>query len=254
MLLALDVGNSHTVVGGFDGDRLAFEVRLKSEAGRTADEFGATLLQLVERSLGGRASFAAAIVCSVVPSLTTELVQMVNRWFGIEPMVLGPGIKTGISVRSSDPTAVGADRIANSVAAKELYGAPVLIVDFGTATSFDYVGSNGAYEGSVIAPGVLSGLNALVQRTAKLPQIEIAWPRTMIGKSTVHAMQVGTVIGHACVVEGLIRKIIQEVGPIQNVVATGDLAGIFAEHCPEIKHVDHHLTLKGLRIIAGLNA
>jgi type III pantothenate kinase len=253
ILLAVDVGNSQTQVGGFDGENLVFELRIKTEPGRTADEYGASLRQLIGHRYPQPWRAKQAIVCSVVPVATAEMTRMLERWFDVNPLVVGPGLKTGIAVRSSDPSAVGADRIANAVAVRDCYGYPALVVDFGTATTFDYVNAQGAYEGSVIAPSATGGIRALVRQTARLPQIELTWPKQIIGKSTVHAMQSGIMVGQVCMIEGLLARILDEVGPTQHLVATGDAA----EFVPYIKPAltfDGHLTLKGLRLLAALNS
>lgn len=253
MLLAFDIGNTNIVVGGFDGEKLLFELRLKTDQGRTIDEYAVMLLSLIERRLGSNPKFDGCIVSSVVPPLTPDICRMAKVHFGLEAMIVGPGIKTGLSIKTADPGAVGADRIVNAVAAKELYGLPAIAVDFGTATSFDYVSAGGAYEGGVIAPGAVVAMESLVRNTAKLPRIELVWPKSVIGKGTVAAMQAGTVVGYVCMVDGLIQRMIQEVGPVEHVVATGGLGKLFAAHSSCIKSYDPHLTLTGLRIIAGMN-
>jgi type III pantothenate kinase len=156
-------------------------------------------------------------------------------------------------IRIPEPSAVGADRIVNAVAAKTLFGSPALVIDFGTATSFDYVDAQGSYQGGIIAPGPNVALESLVRNTAKLPRIELAWPRTVIGNGTVPAMQSGAVLGYFCLVEGLIQKVIEEVGPIPHIVATGGLGRLFSERSQVIKTYDPHLTMKGMRIIAEMN-
>ncbi|NDC39321.1 MAG: type III pantothenate kinase, partial [Proteobacteria bacterium] len=179
---------------------------------------------------------------------------LVTERFGVEPLVVGPGVKTGMPIKLPDPTAVGADRIVNAVAAKTLYGTPALVIDFGTATSFDYVDKDGCYQGGIISPGPIVALESLVRNTAKLPRIELSWPKHVIGNGTVPAMQSGAVLGYFCMVEGLITKVQEEVGPIQHIVATGGLGRLFAEHSPQIRTYDPYLTLRGMRIVAQLNS
>jgi type III pantothenate kinase len=254
MLLAFDIGNTNIVVGGFDGEKLVFEFRLKTDTGRTVDEYAALLTTLINRKLGNTYRFSQAIVSSVVPPVTTDIIRLVRDLFSLEPLVVGPGIKTGLSIKTNDPAAVGADRIVNAVALKELYGLPGIVIDFGTATSLDVVSQGGSYEGGIIAPGANVALESLVRNTAKLPRIEMAWPKSVIGKSTVSAMQSGTVVGYVCMVDGLIDRIIAETGPIEHVVATGGLGRLYSEHSARIGKYEPHLTMLGLRIIARMNA
>ncbi|MCB0334008.1 MAG: type III pantothenate kinase, partial [Bdellovibrionales bacterium] len=198
-------------------------------------------------------SFSQCIISSVVPPITPDLVRLCKGALGLEPLLVGPGIKTGLSIRTEDPSAVGADRVVNAVAARTLYGAPALVIDFGTATSFDVVSSEGAYEGGIIAPGVKISLDALVEHTAKLPRIELSWPEQVVGKGTVRAMRSGAVLGYSCLVDGLITKIEEEVGPIEHIIATGGIGRLFAEHSSRISQYEPHLTLQGLRILAEMN-
>ena len=254
MLLAFDIGNTNIVVGCFEGQKLLFEFRLKTEAGRTIDEYEAILFSLFDRKLAKGYTISRCIISSVVPPVTPDIVSLVRAVLKIEPLVVGPGIKTGISIKSTDPAAVGADRIVNSVAGRELFGSPVLIVDFGTATSFDYVNAQGDYEGGIIAPGLNVALDSLVRNTAKLPRIELSWPKTVIGKNTVGAMQSGAVIGYVAMVDGLIDRVLEEVGPINHLVATGGLGSLITKHSARVTEYEPHLTLHGMRIIASLNS
>lgn len=254
MLLAFDIGNTNIVVGCFDRDDMRFQIRLKTDPGKTVDEYSATIDSLVSRHIKNVADVKRAIISSVVPQLTTKMASIVGELFKVEPLVVGPGIKTGLPIEISDPSSVGADRVVNSVAMKNLYGAPGLVVDFGTATTIDYVGSTGAYEGGIIAPGIEVALASLVDNTAKLPRIEIAWPENVIGKSTTQAMQSGSVLGYLCLVDGLIERIFADVGPIEHIVATGGLGGLITEHSKYIKVFDPFLTLQGMRFIADLNS
>jgi len=258
MLLCFDIGNTNIVVGSFKGQELAFEFRLKTEPGRTVDEYSVLLSTLISARLGTqvselRSQFTGAVICSVVPPITPDIVALVRSSLGIEPLVIGPGVKTGVRIKTADPTAVGADRIVNALAVRELYGSPAVVVDFGTATTFDLVNNDGEYEGGIIAPGIGISMEALVRNTAKLPRIELAWPQTIVGKSTVSAMQSGAVVGYMCLVDGLIDRIMAEVGPIQHLVSTGGLGQLFTEHSQRLSSYEPHLTLKGMRIIAGLN-
>ncbi len=176
---------------------------------------------------------------SVVPPVTPEVVRFVREQLTCEPIVVGPGIKTGVAVKTSDPAAVGADRIVNAAAVKVLYGAPALVIDFGTATTFDYVNAHGDYEGGIIAPGPALALDGLVRNTAKLPRIELVVPKHVVGKNTVSAMQSGVVLGYLCMVEGLIEKIVGEVGPIPHVIATGGLGKLFSDNSKKINSYEY---------------
>lgn len=253
MLLVFDIGNTNIVIGGFVGQTLAFEFRLKTDAGRTVDEYAGILYSLLDHQATEFRQPTACVISSVVPPVTPDIIRLVKERFNLDPVVVGPGIKTGLSIKTADPAAVGSDRVVNAVAAKILFGAPALVVDFGTATSFDYVSSDGNYEGGIIAPGPQTALDALVRNTAKLPRIEMVWPKSIVGKSTVTAMQSGIIVGYTCLVDGLIDRIINEVGPIRSIIATGGLGRLFAEHSSRIKSYEPHLTLTGLRLIAELN-
>ncbi len=253
MLLVFDLGNTNIVFGGFDGTELLFEYRLKTDPGRTIDEYAALIFGLLHRRFSKQPKFKKAIVSSVVPPLTQSIVRLIREFFELDALVVGPGIKTGLEIKISNPNTVGADRVVNAVAAKELFGVPALVVDFGTATTFDYISKSGAYEGGVIAPGVNIGIDSLVRHTAQLPRIELIWPQHVVGKSTIAAMQSGAVLGYGCMVDGILDRIIEEVGPVANVIATGGLGELFCKHSTRIKLYDPHLILKGMRIIADLN-
>jgi type III pantothenate kinase len=253
MLLVVDIGNTNTVIGCFDGEDLRFDLRIGSDRWRTSDEYRAILVTLLRQELGDCPQFTRAVVSSVVPPLTSVFVEVLARSFSLVPLVIGAGINLGIEVRTDDPSTVGADRIVNALAAREGYGAPALVVDFGTATTFDYLSADGAYEGGVIAPGVGVAVDALVSRTSMLPRIELTWPRTVVGRSTVSAMQSGTVIGYLCLVDGLIDKIVEEVGEIPHIIATGGFGKLCADHSRRVQTYDRHLTLKGMKLVAERN-
>lgn len=254
MLIAFDIGNTNIVVGVFQGEDLQFVLRLKTDHERTVDEYAALLFSLLDKKLPTGATFNQAIVSSVVPPITPDITRLIQDSFSLRTLLVGPGIKTGLPIRTVDPAAVGADRVVNAVAAKTLYGAPALVIDFGTATSFDVVSSEGAYEGGIIAPGVRISLEALVKNTAKLPRIELSWPETVVGKNTIRAMQSGAVIGYACLVDGLVAKLEEEVGKFEHVIATGGLGQLFAQHSSVIHRYEPHLTLRGLRVLASMNS
>lgn len=252
MLLVVDVGNTNICFGAFKGEELLTEVRLRTDLRLTADEYESALYSLFERRLGAAVVFSKAIVSSVVPPLNPIIQILLKKVWNLEALWVGPGIKTGIQIRIEEPKQAGSDRIVNSVAVKVLYGAPAIVVDFGTATTFDFV-SNEGYEGGIIAPGPLLALDALVNNTAKLPKIDLAFPAKAIGKNTVSAMQSGAVYGYLGLVEGLLERIQAEVGKVRFVVATGGLGRLFSEGTKSINHYDPHLTLKGLKILSQLN-
>jgi type III pantothenate kinase len=250
VLLALDVGNSTTVIGLFDGTELVEHWRLSSVARRTPDE-----LALMVSGLFGVAGrrFArdvdGVVLGSVVPPLTEALREMSVRTLEVPPVVVEPGVRTGIALRHDHPVDLGADRIANAVAAHALYGGPAIVVDFGTATSFEAVTADGAFVGGAIAPGVSTSADALVERAARLPEVETVAPPSPIGRSTVTALQSGIVYGFAGQVDGLVARIAAELGAGVTTIATGGLAGAVLAACERIDHHDPWLTLKGLRLV-----
>jgi type III pantothenate kinase len=253
MLLALDVGNTNTVVGIFEGKELRVHWRLSTRRDGTGDEYGIlikSLLDLADLPLG---RISAVIIASVVPPLQSSLEEVAHRYFGIAPLVVGPGIKTGMPILYDSPREVGADRIVNAVAAFEAYGGPAIVVDFGTATTFDAVSAKGEYIGGIIAPGIGIAAEALFERTAKLPRIDIARPKSVVGKNTVASMQAGLFFGYLGLVEGIVTRIREEMGGNPVVVATGGLSHLILAESQSVHHVDPLLTLKGLRIIYERN-
>ena len=189
-----------------------------------------------------------------MPPLTADIAGFAEVKLGVKPHVVGPGTKTGLPIKLAEPGAVGSDRIVNAVAVKHYYGVPALVIDFGTATSFDYVSAAGAYEGGIIAPGLGIAAESLVRNTAKLPRIELTWPATIVGKNTVSAMQSGTVVGYICMVDGLIDMVLKEVGEVKHIVSTGGLARLIAQHSARIKIFDANLNLRGLELLARMNS
>lgn len=254
VLLAVDVGNTNIVVGVFDGDRLIADFRLHTNERSTGDELGLTTTDLLRRRDIEIAAIDAVAVANVVPPLARAVDEMSRVYFGCAPLVVGPGTRTGVSIRYEDPRLVGADRIANALAGRHLYGAPAILLDFGTATTFDAVGATGEYLGGALAPGILISLDALVSRASKLNRIELAAPSSVIGRSPAASMQAGFVFGYVGLVQGIVSRMRLEIGGTARVIATGGLAELFAPLIPEIEAVDHHLTLVGLRLIHELNS
>ncbi|MFB0566412.1 MAG: type III pantothenate kinase [Candidatus Aminicenantaceae bacterium] len=253
MLLTVDIGNTNTAIGIFQEKNLINEWRIRTEKDRTSDEYTLTLLNLLKYAHLEVSEVKSFIISSVVPPLTPVFQNLSQKLFRIKPVVVGPGLKTGMPILYENPLEVGADRIAASVAAFEKYGGPCIVVDFGTATTFDAVSSKGEYLGGAIAPGIQISAEALFLKTAKLPRIEIRKPKRAIGRSTVSSMQSGLYFGYIGLISNIIEKIKKELSREARVIATGG----FAVHAlPEIKSVDFfepHLILEGLRIIYERN-
>lgn len=254
MLLAVDIGNTNIVFGLYEGHSLAHTFRVSTDRARTEDEYGVLLRALFSLHSLEASRVGACIIASVVPPLTNVLTHAIRTAFAREPLVVGPGLKTGMPVLYENPHEVGADRIVNGVAAYERFKQGVIVVDFGTATTFDCITPKGEYLGGVIVPGVQVALDGLLGRAAKLKPIEIAQPPRVLGRNTTHALQSGIVHGNAAMADGLIERLEAELGFDCAIIATGGLAPLIARHTKKIREIDPNLTLEGLRIIHERNA
>jgi type III pantothenate kinase len=253
MLLAVDVGNTNTVLGVFDGPRLAASWRLETRKGRTGDEYAASLRGFFLLDDLAWKSIDAVIIATVVPPVMFALTEMCRRHLGVEPMVVGPGIKSGMPILYENPREVGADRIVNAVAAYEKWKQGCIVVDFGTATTFDVVTPKGEYMGGAIAPGITISADALYTHAAKLPRVEITRPKTVIGRNTVASMQAGLVFGYVGLVDEIVERMQREVDFPCKVVATGGLAPLIARESRTIEESDEMLTLTGLKLLHERN-
>ncbi|MBC7364091.1 MAG: type III pantothenate kinase [Candidatus Aminicenantes bacterium] len=253
MLITFDIGNTTTGVGVFQGKKILASWKIKSDRKKTADEFGIILSSLMSHAGLKGEKIRGAIISSVVPPLTPIFQQACEKFFGQKPLVVGPGLKTGISILYENPAEVGSDRIVGAVAAFEKYGGPTLVVDFGTATTFDAISEKGEYLGGAIAPGVLISAEALYLKTAKLPRIEVRKPKTAIGRSTVTSMQSGLYFGYVGLVNNIISEMSRELKAKPKVIATGGLAEMVVDDIKSIEAVEPHLVLEGLRIIYEKN-
>lgn len=257
MLLVIDVGNTNVVFAVFDGDKIAGQWRISTDAKRTSDEYGVWLTQVLEHSQISPESITGAVVSSVVPQTLFDLRQLTRRYFNTELMVIGDPrlkLKTGVGVKIDNPAEVGADRLVNAYAAWSRYKKPLIVVDFGTATTFDVVSKDGDYIGGVIAPGINLSLDALHRAAAKLPNVAISRPDKVIGTNTIGAMQSGIYYGYVGLVEGIVSRIKTEYNSSMLVIATGGLASLYAKACPVIEHVDPDLTIHGLKQLYDMNS
>jgi type III pantothenate kinase len=253
MLLVVDIGNTNVCFGLYDGVQLLHTFRMSSVRTRTADEYGVLLHQLTQQRQIDPKAIDAAIIASVVPSLTETLAAALRVAFAREPLIVGPGLKTGMSILTENPKEVGADRIVNAVAAYERVHGPLICVDFGTATTFDCVSAAGEYLGGVICPGITVSQDGLLARAAKLTRVEVVEPPRVLGRNTTHSLQSGLVFGYASLVDGLVDKLNAELGEDSYVLATGGLAPLVAKHARSIREVCPELTLEGLRLIYERN-
>jgi type III pantothenate kinase len=253
MLLAIDIGNTDTTLGIFEGEELRATWHMATGIHRMADEYAALLLNLLHHQGLDISEIKEIALCSVVPPLIATFDELCQRYFHLSPLVVGAGVKTGVRIRMDNPREVGADRIANAAAAHHLYGGPIIITDLGTATTFDTVSREGDYLGGAIAPGIGTAAEALFMQAAMLPRVELARPKRAIGTNTITAMQSGIIFGYVGLIEGIVARIQQELGERAKVVATGGFAELIAKETAVIDVVNPNLTLIGLRLIYLLN-
>ena len=253
MLLAIDIGNTNVTLGVFDKEALRATWAIATDIKKTADEYAVFLMNLLPRDgLDIKDVDQISIAC-VVPPLLSTIEDMCNRYFKTTPLVVGPGVKTGVRICTDNPREVGADRIVNVAAAHRIYGGPAIVIDFGTATTFDVLSKGGDYLGGAIAPGIVISAEALFTRASKLPRIELIPPEKAIGKNSVEAMQAGIMFGYAGLIENLVGRIRKEMGGKAKVIATGGLSAVIASETQVIEIVDKNLTLVGLRLIHEMN-
>jgi len=253
LIFVFDVGNTNIVLGVYDKEELKHHWRIETNRHRTEDEFGMIVKNLFDHVQLSFSDIDGIIISSVVPPIMFSLERMCQKYFHIKPLVVGPGIKTGLDIKYENPREVGADRIVNAVAAIHEYGSPLVIVDFGTATTYCYINEHNQYMGGAIAPGIGISTEALYSRAAKLPRIEISRPDDVVGKNTVSAMQAGILYGYVGQVEGIVKRMKDKSKVTPKVIATGGLANLIAEESDIIDAVDPFLTLKGLQLIYKRN-
>ena len=253
MLLVIDIGNSNIVMGTYEGKKLMKHWRISTDRQKTGDEYGMLINDLFRYQGVHISDIHNIIISSVVPPLVVPMVKMCERYFHIHPLLVGPGIKTGIRLNYENPRAIGADRIVNVVGAYEQFGGPLIVIDIGTATTFDVVAENGDFLGGVIAPGIGTSADALFNSTAKLPRIELVPPKNIVCRNTVQGMQAGIIFGYVGQIDEIVRRIRLETGMYMKVIATGGLARMIAKESKTIDKVDHFLTLTGLRVLFERN-
>lgn len=249
LLLVMDVGNTNVVLGIYQQNELSHHWRLQTDRNATEDEFGMVLKNLLNYEQLDFSMIEGVVLSSVVPPLTVVLERMTEKYLNIKPLILGPGIKTGLNIKYENPREVGADRIANAVATLELYGAPAIIVDFGTATTFCFIDEEGNYIGGAITPGVTISAEALYQRAAKLTRVEIVKPDSVVGRNTIQAMQAGIYYGYVGVVDEIVTRMTQLMTKRPHVIATGGLAKLICNDTKTIDEIHPYLTLEGLKLI-----
>ena len=253
ILIVVDAGNTNTVIGVFRGDALVADFRLSTDTEKTADEYAGILLPLLARAEVDPAEASSVIVSSVVPPLNITLSRLSQELFGHKAMFVEPGIRTGMPIRYDNPAEVGADRIVNAVAAREKYGSPVIVVDFGTATTFDVVNAAGEYAGGIISPGILISAEALFAHASRLYRVDVRRPSDLVGRNTATAMQAGIYYGYIGLVDGILERLLGELGEVKEIVATGGQAELIASGSRYLKKVEPLLTLEGLKLIHDRN-
>lgn len=253
MLFVVDIGNTQTVLGVFKGEELRRDWRIGTDKSKTADEYGVLIHNLLDGTDLDFKEFKAVAISCVVPSLSQTFEEFSEKYLHITPFIIGPGVKTGMPILMDNPKEVGADRIVNAVAAFKRFRTACVVVDFGTATTFDCISAKGEYMGGVIVPGITISSEALFQMASKLPRVEIVRPRGVIGKNTVHSMQSGLLFGYVSMVDGLVERIEKEMEGEVTVIATGGMADRIAPESKTIREVDPFLTLEGLRILYNIN-
>jgi len=253
MLLAIDIGNTDTTFGVFDGEKLRATWHMATAINRMADEYAVLVLNLMRQQGLDVADIKVIVLCSVVPPLISTFDELFQRYFHITPLVVGAGVKTGVRIRMDNPKEVGADRIVNAAAAHHLYGGPVIVTDLGTATTFDTVSKEGDYLGGAIAPGIMSAAEALFTRTSMLYRAELTHPQRAIGTNTIAAMQSGIIFGYVGLIEGMVARIQKELKEKAKVIATGGYASLITKETKVFDEVNQNLTLIGLRLIYQMN-
>ena len=253
MILAIDIGNTNIALGGFSKNELSFVARISTDVSKTSDEYASVLLSTLALYKTPPEAIKGAIISSVVPALNRVVSEAVRFICGITPLVVGPGVKSGINLHCDNPSSVGSDLVCACVAARYVYGCPALIIDMGTATKISVIDKNGAFIGVSIIPGVIMGLRALSEGTAQLPQVSLEVPKSVIGKNTADCMRSGIIYGNASLLDGMIERFNEEMGEVLPIFATGGLATTVVKHCKHNITVDENLVLKGLNIIYNKN-
>jgi len=255
MIFAVDIGNTNVVIGIFEGDEIKCNFRVQSNAQRTTDEYASIIMRLMESENIKKTDISGVIIASVVPRLVYTFTKFSKKYLDIDPLAIAPGVKTGISIKMENPKEVGADRIVNAVAAKSMVGFPAVVVDFGTATTFDVIDRNGDYIGGIICPGIKLSSQILHSNTAKLPEVEIEKVDRVVGKNTIHSIQSGIYYGYLAMVDGILDRIIAEEfdGERVDVISTGGLGSVFTGESRHIAKYESNLTLEGLKVIYDKN-